>query len=256
MKRLQLSLIVFFLFVIAIGNVNNMKISQKGKKKNEKEKMFLNATNTTNGTNFDVDLNISINLKVKDELTNENKINTLHGIRDYLLLKDRYFKEKIKDLLKLNQNLTKNNSDLFMLLNQTKSQYTSIVNEINALKKEQEVASIQGKDDIIQMTKSIITQLTEFNTTNSMLERIEDSQQSIIQFMKTKIEDLEQKEKVLTSIQNEINNVFYPKIKLLIEGMKEINHTQSIINNIINKENIVLIKYNESYVCHSTVNTM
>ena len=235
MKRLQLSLIVFFLFVIAIGNVNNMKISQKGKKKNEKEKMFLNATNTTNGTNFDVDLNISINLKVKDELTNENKINTLHGIRDYLLLKDRYFKEKIKDLLKLNQNLTKNNSDLFMLLNQTKSQYTSIVNEINALKKEQEVASIQGKDDIIQMTKSIITQLTEFNTTNSMLEGIEDSQQSIIQFMKTKIEDLEQKEKVLTSIQNEINNVFYPKIKLLIEGMKEINHTQSIINNIINK---------------------
>ena len=170
MKRLQLSLIVFFLFVIAIGNVNNMKISQKGKKKNEKEKMFLNATNTTNGTNFDVDLNISINLKVKDELTNENKINTLHGIRDYLLLKDRYFKEKIKDLLKLNQNLTKNNSDLFMLLNQTKSQYTSIVNEINALKKEQEVASIQGKDDIIQMTNSIITQLTEFNTTNSMLE--------------------------------------------------------------------------------------
>ena len=235
MKRLQLSLIVFFLFVIAIGNVNNMKISQKGKKKNEKEKMFLNATNTTNGTNFDVDLNISINLKVKDELTNENKINTLHGIRDYLLLKDRYFKEKIKDLLKLNQNLTKNNSDLFMLLNQTKSQYTSIVNEINALKKEQDVASIQGKDDIIQMTKSIITQLTEFNTTNSMLEGIEDSQQSIIQFMKTKIEDIEQKEKVLTSIQNEINNVFYPKIKLLIEGMKEINHTQSIINNIINK---------------------
>ena len=197
--------------------------------------MFLNATNTTNGTNFDVDLNISINLKVKDELTNENKINTLHGIRDYLLLKDRYFKEKIKDLLKLNQNLTKNNSDLFMLLNQTKSQYTSIVNEINALKKEQEVASIQGKDDIIQMTNSIITQLTEFNTTNSMLEGIEDSQQSIIQFMKTKIEDIEQKEKVLTSIQNEINNVFYPKIKLLIEGMKEINHTQSIINNIINK---------------------
>ena len=235
MKRLQLSLIVFFLFVIAIGNVNNMKISQKGKKKNEKEKMFLNATNTTNGTNFDVDLNISINLKVKDELTNENKINTLHGIRDYLLLKDRYFKEKIKDLLKLNQNLTKNNSDLFMLLNQTKSQYTSIVNEINALKKEQEVASIQGKDDIIQMTNSIITQLTEFNTTNSLIEGIEDSQQSIIQFMKTKIEDLEQKEKVLTSIQNEINNVFYPKIKLLIEGMKEINHTQSIINNIINK---------------------
>ena len=235
MKKLQLSLIVFFLFVIAIGNVNNMKISQKGKKKNEKEKMFLNATNTTNGTNFDVDLNISINLKVKDELTNENKINTLHGIRDYLLLKDRYFKEKIKDLLKLNQNLTKNNSDLFMLLNQTKSQYTSIVNEINALKKEQEVASIQGKDDIIQMTNSIITQLTEFNTTNSMLEGIEDSQQSIIQFMKTKIEDIEQKEKVLTSIQNEINNVFYPKIKLLIEGMKEINHTQSIINNIINK---------------------
>ena len=235
MKRLQLNLIVFFLFVIAIGNVNNMKISQKGKKKNEKEKMFLNATNTTNGTNFDVDLNISINLKVKDELTNENKINTLHGIRDYLLLKDRYFKEKIKDLLKLNQNLTKNNSDLFMLLNQTKSQYTSIVNEINALKKEQEVASIQGKDDIIQMTNSIITQLTEFNTTNSMLEGIEDSQQSIIQFMKTKIEDIEQKEKVLTSIQNEINNVFYPKIKLLIEGMKEINHTQSIINNIINK---------------------
>ena len=235
MKRLQLSLIVFFLFVIAIGNVNNMKISQKGKKKNEKEKMFLNATNTTNGTNFDVDLNISINLKVKDELTNENKINTLHGIRDYLLLKDRYFKEKIKDLLKLNQNLTKNNSDLFILLNQTKSQYTSIVNEINALKKEQEVASIQGKDDIIQMTNSIITQLTEFNTTNSMLEGIEDSQQSIIQFMKTKIEDIEQKEKVLTSIQNEINNVFYPKIKLLIEGMKEINHTQSIINNIINK---------------------
>lgn len=235
MKRLQLSLIVFFLFVIAIGNVNNMKISQKGKKKNEKEKMFLNATNTTNGTNFDVDLNISINLKVKDELTNENKINKLHGIRDYLLLKDRYFKEKIKDLLKLNQNLTKNNSDLFMLLNQTKSQYTSIVNEINALKKEQEVASIQGKDDIIQMTNSIITQLTEFNTTNSMLEGIEDSQQSIIQFMKTKIEDIEQKEKVLTSIQNEINNVFYPKIKLLIEGMKEINHTQSIINNIINK---------------------
>ena len=235
MKRLQLSLIVFFLFVIAIGNVNNMKISQKGKKKNEKEKMFLNATNTTNGTNFDVDLNISINLKVKDELTNENKINTLHGIRDYLLLKDRYFKEKIKDLLKLNQNLTKNNSDLFMLLNQTKSQYTSIVNEINALKKEQEVASIQGKDEIIQMTNSIITQLTEFNTTNSMLEGIEDSQQSIIQFMKTKIEDIEQKEKVLTSIQNEINNVFYPKIKLLIEGMKEINHTQSIINNIINK---------------------
>ena len=235
MKRLQLSFIVFFLFVIAIGNVNNMKISQKGKKKNEKEKMFLNATNTTNGTNFDVDLNISINLKVKDELTNENKINTLHGIRDYLLLKDRYFKEKIKDLLKLNQNLTKNNSDLFMLLNQTKSQYTSIVNEINALKKEQEVASIQGKDDIIQMTNSIITQLTEFNTTNSMLEGIEDSQQSIIQFMKTKIEDIEQKEKVLTSIQNEINNVFYPKIKLLIEGMKEINHTQSIINNIINK---------------------
>ena len=235
MKRLQLSLIVFFLFVIAIGNVNNMKISQKGKKKNEKEKMFLNATNTTNGTNFDVDLNISINLKVKDELTNENKINTLHGIRDYLLLKDRYFKEKIKDLLKLNQNLTKTNSDLFMLLNQTKSQYTSIVNEINALKKEQEVASIQGKDDIIQMTNSIITQLTEFNTTNSMLEGIEDSQQSIIQFMKTKIEDIEQKEKVLTSIQNEINNVFYPKIKLLIEGMKEINHTQSIINNIINK---------------------
>ena len=235
MKRLQLSLIVFFLFVIAIGNVNNIKISQKGKKKNEKEKMFLNATNTTNGTNFDVDLNISINLKVKDELTNENKINTLHGIRDYLLLKDRYFKEKIKDLLKLNQNLTKNNSDLFMLLNQTKSQYTSIVNEINALKKEQEVASIQGKDDIIQMTNSIITQLTEFNTTNSMLEGIEDSQQSIIQFMKTKIEDIEQKEKVLTSIQNEINNVFYPKIKLLIEGMKEINHTQSIINNIINK---------------------
>ena len=235
MKRLQLSLIVFFLFVIAIGNVNNMKISQKGKKKNEKEKMFLNATNATNGTNFDVDLNISINLKVKDELTNENKINTLHGIRDYLLLKDRYFKEKIKDLLKLNQNLTKNNSDLFMLLNQTKSQYTSIVNEINALKKEQEVASIQGKDDIIQMTNSIITQLTEFNTTNSMLEGIEDSQQSIIQFMKTKIEDIEQKEKVLTSIQNEINNVFYPKIKLLIEGMKEINHTQSIINNIINK---------------------
>lgn len=235
MKRLQLSLIVFFLFVIAIGNVNNMKISQKGKKKNEKEKMFLNATNTTNGTNFDVDLNISINLKVKDELTNENKINTLHGIRDYLLLKDRYFKEKIKDLLKLNQNLTKNNSDLFMLLNQTKSQYTSIVNEINALKKEQEVASIQGKDDIIQMTNSIITQLTEFNKTNSMLEGIEDSQQSIIQFMKTKIEDIEQKEKVLTSIQNEINNVFYPKIKLLIEGMKEINHTQSIINNIINK---------------------
>ena len=51
----------------------------------------------------------------------------------------------------------------------------------------------------------------------------------------TKIEDIEQKEKVLTSIQNEINNVFYPKIKLLIEGMKEINHTQSIINNIINK---------------------
>ena len=197
--------------------------------------MFLNATNTTNGTNFDVDLNISINLKVKDELTNENKINTLHGIRDYLLLKDRYFKEKIKDLLKLNQNLTKNNSDLFMLLNQTKSQYTSIVNEINALKKEQEVASIQGKDDIIQMTNSIITQLTEFNTTNSMLEGIEDSQQSIIQFMKTKIEDIEQKEKVLTSIQNEINNVFYPKIKLLIEGIKEINHTQSIINNIINK---------------------
>ena len=235
MKRLQLSLIVFFLFVIAIGNVNNMKISQKGKKKNEKEKMFLNATNTTNGTNFDVDLNISINLKVKDELTNENKINTLHGIRDYLLLKDRYFKEKIKDLLKLNQNLTKNNSDLFMLLNQTKSQYTSIVNEINALKKEQDVASIQGKDDIIQMTNSIITQLTEFNTTNSMIEGIEDSQQSIIQFMKTKIEDIEQKEKVLTSIQNEINNVFYPKIKLLIEGMKEINHTQSIINNIINK---------------------
>ena len=235
MKRLQLSLIVFFLFVIAIGNVNNMKISQKGKKKNEKEKMFLNATNTTNGTNFDVDLNISINLKVKDELTNENKINTLHGIRDYLLLKDRYFKEKIKDLLKLNQNLTKNNSDLFMLLNQTKSQYTSIVNEINALKKEQEVASIQGKDDIIQMTNSIITQLTEFNTTNSMLEGIEDSQKNIIQFMKTKIEDIEQKEKVLTSIQNEINNVFYPKIKLLIEGMKEINHTQSIINNIINK---------------------
>ena len=235
MKRLQLSLIVFFLFVIAIGNVNNMKISQKGKKKNEKEKMFLNATNATNGTNFDVDLNISINLKVKDELTNENKINTLHGIRDYLLLKDRYFKEKIKALLKLNQNLTKNNSDLFMLLNQTKSQYTSIVNEINALKKEQEVASIQGKDDIIQMTNSIITQLTEFNTTNSMLEGIEDSQQSIIQFMKTKIEDIEQKEKVLTSIQNEINNVFYPKIKLLIEGMKEINHTQSIINNIINK---------------------
>lgn len=235
MKRLQLSLIVFFLFVIAIGNVNNMKISQKGKKKNEKEKMFLNATNTTNGTNFDVDLNISINLKVKDELTNEKKINKLHGIRDYLLLKDRYFKEKIKDLLKLNQNLTKNNSDLFMLLNQTKSQYTSIVNEINALKKEQEVASIQGKDDIIQMTNSIITQLTEFNTTNSMLEGIEDSQQSIIQFMKTKIEDIEQKEKVLTSIQNEINNVFYPKIKLLIEGMKEINHTQSIINNIINK---------------------
>ena len=235
MKRLQLSLIVFFLFVIAIGNVNNMKISQKGKKKNEKEKMFLNATNTTNGTNFDVDLNISINLKVKDELTNENKINTLHGIRDYLLLKDRYFKEKIKDLLKLNQNLTKNNSDLFMLLNQTKSQYTSIVNEINALKKEQEVASIQGKDDIIQMTNSIITQITEFNTTNSMIEGIEDSQQSIIQFMKTKIEDIEQKEKVLTSIQNEINNVFYPKVKLLIEGMKEINHTQSIINNIINK---------------------
>ena len=122
-----------------------------------------------------------------------------------------------------------------MLLNQTKSQYTSIVNEINALKKEQEVASIQGKDDIIQMTNSIITQLTEFNTTNSMLEGIEDSQQNIIQFMKTKIEDIEQKEKVLTSIQNEINNVFYPKIKLLIEGMKEINHTQSIINNIINK---------------------
>ena len=174
-------------------------------------------------------------LKVKDELTNENKINTLHGIRDYLLLKDRYFKEKIKDLLKLNQNLTKNNSDLFMLLNQTKSQYTSIVNEINALKKEQDVASIQGKDDIIQMTNSIITQLTEFNKTNSMLEGIEDSQQSIIQFMKTKIEDIEQKEKVLTSIQNEINNVFYPKVKLLIEGMKEINHTQSIINNIINK---------------------
>lgn len=85
------------------------------------------------------------------------------------------------------------------------------------------------------MTNNIIAQLTEFNTTNSMVDGIEDSQQSIIQFMKTKIEDLEQKEKVLTSIQNEINNVFYPKINLLIEGMKEINHTQSIINNFLNK---------------------
>lgn len=229
MKSLQLSLIFFLLFIITIGNVNNMRLSQKGK-----QKQLSNETNT-NATHFDVDLNISINLKVKDEMTNEKKINTLHGIRDYLLLKDKYFKEKIKDLLKLNQNLTKNNSDLFMLLNQTKSQYTSIVNEINALKKEQEVASIQGKDDIIKMTNNIIAQLTEFNTTNSMVEGIEDSQQSIIQFMKTKIEDLEQKEKVLTSIQNEINNVFFPKINLLIEGMKEINHTQSIINNFLNK---------------------
>ena len=229
MKSLQFSIIFFLFFIITIGNVNNMKLSQKGK-----QKQLSNETNT-NATNFDVDLNISINLKVKDEMTNEKKINTLHGIRDYLLLKDKYFKEKIKDLLKLNQNLTKNNSDLFMLLNQTKSQYTSIVNEINALKKEQEVASIQGKDDIIKMTNNIIAQLTEFNTTNSMVDGIEDSQQSIIQFMKTKIEDLEQKEKVLTSIQNEINNVFYPKINLLIEGMKEINHTQSIINNFLNK---------------------
>ena len=229
MKSLQLSLIFFLLFIITIGNVNNMRLSQKGK-----QKQLSNET-STNATHFDVDLNISINLKVKDEMTNEKKINTLHGIRDYLLLKDKYFKEKIKDLLKLNQNLTKNNSDLFMLLNQTKSQYTSIVNEINALKKEQEVASIQGKDDIIKMTNNIIAQLTEFNTTNSMVDGIEDSQQSIIQFMKTKIEDIEQKEKVLTSIQNEINNVFYPKINLLIEGMKEINHTQSIINNFINK---------------------
>ena len=229
MKSLQLSLIFFLVFIITIGNVNNMRLSQKGK-----QKQLSNETNT-NATHFDVDLNISINLKVKDEMTNEKKINTLHGIRDYLLLKDKYFKEKIKDLLKLNQNLTKNNSDLFMLLNQTKSQYTSIVNEINALKKEQEIASIQGKDDIIKMTNNIIAQLTEFNTTNSMVEGIEDSQQSIIQFMKTKIEDLEQKEKVLTSIQNEINNVFFPKINLLIEGMKEINHTQSIINNFINK---------------------
>ena len=229
MKSLQFSIIFFLFFIITIGNVNNMKLSQKGK-----QKQLSNETNT-NATNFDVDLNISINLKVKDEMTNEKKINTLHGIRDYLLLKDKYFKEKIKDLLKLNQNLTKNNSDLFMLLNQTKSQYTSIVNEINALKKEQEVASIQGKDDIIKMTNNIIAQLTEFNTTNSMVDGIEDSQQSIIQFMKTKIEDIEQKEKVLTSIQNEINNVFFPKINLLIEGMKEINHTQSIINNFINK---------------------
>lgn len=229
MKSLQFSIIFFLFFIITIGNVNNMKLSQKGK-----QKQLSNET-STNATHFDVDLNISINLKVKDEMTNEKKINTLHGIRDYLLLKDKYFKEKIKDLLKLNQNLTKNNSDLFMLLNQTKSQYTSIVNEINALKKEQEVASIQGKDDIIKMTNNIIAQLTEFNTTNSMVDGIEDSQQSIIQFMKTKIEDLEQKEKVLTSIQNEINNVFYPKINLLIEGMKEINHTQSIINNFINK---------------------
>ena len=229
MKSLQLSLIFFLVFIITIGNVNNMKLSQKGK-----QKQLSNETNT-NATHFDVDLNISINLKVKDEMTNEKKINTLHGIRDYLLLKDKYFKEKIKDLLKLNQNLTKNNSDLFMLLNQTKSQYTSIVNEINALKKEQEIASIQGKDDIIKMTNNIIAQLTEFNTTNSMVDGIEDSQQSIIQFMKTKIEDIEQKEKVLTSIQNEINNVFYPKINLLIEGMKEINHTQSIINNFLNK---------------------
>lgn len=229
MKSLQLSLIFFLLFIITIGNVNNMRLSQKGK-----QKQLSNETNT-NATHFDVDLNISINLKVKDEMTNEKKINTLHGIRDYLLLKDKYFKEKIKDLLKLNQNLTKNNSDLFMLLNQTKSQYTSIVNEINALKKEQEIASIQGKDDIIKMTNNIIAQLTEFNTTNSMVDGIEDSQQSIIQFMKTKIEDIEQKEKVLTSIQNEINNVFYPKINLLIEGMKEINHTQSIINNFLNK---------------------
>ena len=229
MKSLQFSIIFFLVFIITIGNVNNMRLSQKGK-----QKQLSNET-STNATHFDVDLNISINLKVKDEMTNEKKINTLHGIRDYLLLKDKYFKEKIKDLLKLNQNLTKNNSDLFMLLNQTKSQYTSIVNEINALKKEQEIASIQGKDDIIKMTNNIIAQLTEFNTTNSMVDGIEDSQQSIIQFMKTKIEDIEQKEKVLTSIQNEINNVFYPKINLLIEGMKEINHTQSIINNFLNK---------------------
>ena len=138
MKSLQFSIIFFLVFIITIGNVNNMRLSQKGK-----QKQLSNET-STNATHFDVDLNISINLKVKDEMTNEKKINTLHGIRDYLLLKDKYFKEKIKDLLKLNQNLTKNNSDLFMLLNQTKSQYTSIVNEINALKKEQEVASIQG----------------------------------------------------------------------------------------------------------------
>ena len=145
-----------------------------------------------------------------------------------------FIKGKIKDLLKINQNLNKNNSDLFMLLNQTKSEYTSILNELNALKKEQEVASIQGKDDIIKMTNSIINQLTEFNTTDLMVEGIEDSQESIIKFMKSKIEDIEDKEKVLASIQNEFNNVFYPKIQLLIEGMKEINHIQNLLNNFIN----------------------
>ena len=189
MKNIQISLIFFIFALIVIGNVNNLKVAPK--KTIDKSKTVI--ANNTNGTNFDVDLNISINLHVKDTMTNEKKIDTLHGIRDYLLMKDQYFKGKIKDLLKINQNLNKNNSDLFMLLNQTKSEYTSILNELNALKKEQEVASIQGKDDIIKMTNSIINQLTEFNTTNLMVEGIEDSQESIIKFMKSKIEDIEDK---------------------------------------------------------------
>ena len=132
MKNTKENIFIFIVFLILAYNVMTLQISDKKHKNKHKNKLINNSTsitnNNTNNTNitnsnsenstktksnkklekikklvdgenktkkFDVDLNISINLDVNENLEVPKKIQKLHEIRDYLLLKDKYFKEKI-----------------------------------------------------------------------------------------------------------------------------------------------------------------
>lgn len=273
MKNTKKNIFIFIVFLILAYNVMTLQISDKKHKNKHKNKLINNSTsinnNNTNNTNitnsnsenstktknnkklekikklvdgenktkkFDVDLNISINLDVNENLEVPKKIQKLHEIRDYLLLKDKYFKEKIHELLKLNQELAKNNSDFFILLNATQSDHKQIIKEIEDLKGENGDIDInEGETNLLESTQQILDQLTEFNTTHSLISLLSDNQNNVVKFMKSKLKDISKKQKIINMINMEIENYFLPKIQILLEAMEILNNTQKLIDKKYNK---------------------
>lgn len=267
MKNTKQSIFIIIVFLILPYNVLTLHISDKKQKNKQKNKSINNLTsiiiNNSNKTNittpnseklkktkkskklekikklvggnktkkFDIDLNVSINLDVQDNLEIPKKIEKLRDIRDYLLLKDKYFKEKIHELLKLNQELAKNNSDFFILLNATQSEHKLILKEIEDLKSDNEDIDItEGETNLLESTQQILNQLTEFNITHSLVSILSDNQNNIVKFMKSKIKDISKKQKIIYMINKEIENYLIPKIHILIEAMEILNNTQKLID--------------------------